>query len=77
MNQNQNLYEGKYYPNRHIIPISNTDGSHVFYIKIAYQIRLVLKKILENIIKLKMKNHQLILKNWQLMLNTEEVGEEF
>ena len=35
MNQNQNLYEGKYYPNRHIIPISNTDGSHVFYIKIA------------------------------------------
>ncbi|MBP9630563.1 MAG: hypothetical protein KBE03_08845 [Leptotrichiaceae bacterium] len=33
--QKKKFYEGKYYPNRHIIPISNTSGTHVFFIKIA------------------------------------------
>ncbi len=29
------LYEGKYYPNRHIVPISNENGTHVIFMKIA------------------------------------------
>ncbi len=33
--QGQKLYEGKYYPNRHIVPISNVNGTHVILIKVA------------------------------------------
>lgn len=33
--QGQKLYEGKYFPNRYIVPVSNTNGTHVFFIKVA------------------------------------------
>ena len=69
----KDLYAGKYYPNRHIIPISNTSGSHVFFIKIALD-RIGIEKNKREYEKIKKENSLQTMINPNSFINVKLEG---